>query len=419
MNLLVVGLSHHTAPADLLERVAVPRGEIPGLLRALVHRSHVNEAVVVSTCNRLDIVAGVTGFHAGLADVAAVLGARTGIDADTLARHLYVHHDEQAARHVYRVAAGLDSMVAGEPQILGQVRDAYAVAVDHDAVGRALHELMQRALRVGKRAHSETGIDLVGRDMVTAALNHGLALAGLAIDGARALVVGTGAMGGLALATLRRAGATDLTVAGRDDLRATRLAAGHDATAVPMAARHEVLRDVDIVVSATASTSRILTATDLPPGRTGPLLILDLAVPRDVDPAVADVPGVTLVDIGSLRAALTGATDTDLDAAETIVAEEVAAFVTWLRGSEVAPTVAALRARADDLVGVELAALHRRLPELSEAQRADVARTVHRIVQRLLHEPTVRVRELAASPGGDRYPALVRELFGLDPGQMT
>jgi len=373
----------------------------------------------VSTCNRLDIVAGVTGFHAGLADVAAVLGARTGIDSDTLARHLYVHHDEQAVRHVYRVAAGLDSMVAGEPQILGQVRDAYAVAVDHDAVGRALHELMQRALRVGKRAHSETGIDLVGRDMVTAALNHGLALAGLAIDGARALVVGTGAMGGLALATLRRAGATDLMVAGRDELRATRLAAGHDATAVPMAARQEVLRDVDIVVSATASTSRILTATDLPPGRTGPLLILDLAVPRDVDPAVADVPGVTLVDIGSLRAALTGTADTDLGAAETIVAEEVTAFVAWLRGFDVAPTVAALRARADDLVGVELAALQRRQPELSEAQRADVARTVHRLVQRLLHEPTVRVRELAAGPGGDRYPALVRELFDLDPGQTT
>jgi glutamyl-tRNA reductase len=419
MNLLVVGLSHHTAPADLLERVAVPRGETPALLGALMHRSHVNEAVVVSTCNRLDIVAGVTGFHAGLADVAAVLGARTGIDSDTLARHLYVHHDEQAVRHVYRVAAGLDSMIAGEPQILGQVRDAYAVAVDHDAVGRALHELMQRALRVGKRVHSETGIDLVGRDMVTAALDHGLALAGLATDGARALVVGTGAMGGLALATLRRAGATDLMVAGRDQPRATRLAAAHDATAVPMAARHAVLRDVDIVVSATASTSRILSATDLPAGRTGPLLILDLAVPRDVDPAVADVPGVTLVDIGSLRAARTGTADTDLAAAETIVAEEVTAFVAWLRGFDVAPTVAALRARADDLVGVELAALQRRQPELSEAQRADVARTVHRLVQRLLHEPTVRVRELAAGPGGDRYPALVRELFDLDPGQMT
>jgi glutamyl-tRNA reductase len=203
-------------------------------------------------------------------------------------------------------------------------------------------------------------------------------------------------------------------VANRNHERAARLAAAHDATAVPMAARHTVLGHVDIVVSATASTTRILTAADLPSGRDIPLLILDLAVPRDVDPAVADLPGVTLVDIASLRTALSGTVGTDLATADVIVAAEVTAFLTWLRGFEVAPTVAALRARADDLVGAELAGLRRRRPELSDEQRADVARTVHRIVQRLLHQPTVRVRELAASPGGDRYTALVRELFDLD-----
>jgi glutamyl-tRNA reductase len=415
MNLLVVGVSHHSAPADVLERVAVPPADIPALLRALLGQSHIGEAVVVSTCNRVDIYAGVSGFHGALAEIAAVLSERTGVDADTLAGHLYVRYDDEAVRHVYRVAAGLDSMVVGEAQILGQLRDAYALAVEHDAVGRTMHELLQQALRVGKRAHAETGIDLAGRDMVTAALDLGLAQAGISIDGARALVVGAGAMGALALATLRRAGATELIVANRSAVRARRLAANHNATAISMTACYEVLDQVDIVVSATSSTTRVLAAADLPPGRTRPLLILDLAVPRDIDPAAAEVPGVTLVDVASLRDALAGTTGSDVAAAEAIVAEEAEAFLSWLRGFDVAPTVAALRMRADELVGAELAALRRRRPDLSDEQRADVARAVHRVVQRLLHQPTVRVRELAGSPGGDRYAALVRELFDLNP----
>ena len=344
-----------------------------------------------------------------------VLTDRTGVDATTLASHLYVRHDDAAVRHVYRVAAGLDSMVVGEAQILAQLRDAYALAVDHDAACRTMHQLMQQALRVGKRVHADTGIDRVGHDMVTAALDLGLAQAGISINGTSALVVGAGAMGGLALATLRRAGATELMVTNRDPIRARRLAANHDATAIPMASRHEVLTHVDIVVSATSSTTRVLAAADLPSGRTRPLLILDLAMPRDVDPATADAPGVTLVDIASLRDAQAGTTGTDLAAAEAIVTEEAEAFQSWLRGFGVVPTVAALRTRADELVNAELTALRRRRPDLSDDQRADLARTVHRVVQRLLHEPMVRVRERAAGPGGDRYAALVRELFDLDP----
>jgi len=415
MNLLVAGVSHHTAPAVLLERVAVPPADTPALLRALLGQPHIGEVVIVSTCNRVDICAAVSGFHEALAEIAAALTDRSGVDANTLASHLYVRYDDEAVRHMYRVAAGLDSMVVGEAQILGQLRDAYALAVEHDAVGRTVHELVQQALRVGKRVRAETGIDIAGRDMVTAALDLGLAQASISINGASALVVGAGAMGALALATLRRAGAMELIVANRDPVRARRLAANHDATAIPMASRHAVLKHVDIVVSATSSTARVLRTADVPPGRTKPLLILDLAVPRDVDPAAADVPGVTLVDIASLRDALAGTTGTDLAVAEAIVTEETDAFQNWLRGLDIAPTIAALRTRADELVDAELAALHRRSPDLSDDQRADLARTVHRVVQRLLHEPTVRVRDLATGPGGDRYAALVRKLFDLDP----
>jgi glutamyl-tRNA reductase len=415
MNPLVVGVSHRTASADLLDRVAVPPSDTPALLRAMLKQPHIGEAVVLSTCNRVEIYAGVSSFHPAVAEITGVLADHTGVDADTLAGHLHVRCDDEAVRHVYRVAAGLDSMVVGEAQILGQLRDAYALAAEHDAVGRTGHELMQQALRVGRQVRAETGINTAGHDMVTAALHLGLAQAGISIEGASALVVGAGAMGGLALATLRRAGAAELIVANRTGARGRRLAANHGATAISMRCGQQVLRHVDIVVSATSSTTPVFTAADLPADRTTPLLILDLAVPRDVDPAAADAPGVTLVDIASMRDTLAGTTGTDVAAAEAMVADEVAAFLGRLRGLAVAPTVAALRTRGDELVAAELAALHRRRPDLSHEQSTDVARTVHRVAQRLLHQPTVRMRQLAAGPGGDRYAALVRELFDLDP----
>ncbi|HEU4347685.1 MAG TPA: glutamyl-tRNA reductase [Actinoplanes sp.] len=415
MSLLVLGISHRTASADLLDRVAVPPSDTPALLRALLEQTHIGEAVVLSTCNRVEIYAGVSHFHPALAEITGVLGDLTGVDAGTLARHLYVRGGDEAVRHLYRVAAGLDSMVVGEAQILGQLRDAYARAAEYGAVGRTGHQLMQQALRVGKRVRATTGINTAGRDMVTAALHLGQARAGVPIEGASALVVGAGAMGGLALAALRRAGATRLIVANRSAARAHRLAAHHAATAISMGCGRQALRHVDIVVSATSSATPVFTAADLPADRTKPLLILDLAVPRDVDAAAADAPGVTLVDIASMRDALPGTTGTDVAAAEAMVAEEAGAFLSRLRGRAIAPTVAALRTRGDEVVASELAALRRRRPDLSHEQRADVARTMHRIAQRLLHQPTVRARQLAAGPGGDRYETLVRELFDLHP----
>jgi glutamyl-tRNA reductase len=219
-------------------------------------------------------------------------------------------------------------------------------------------------------------------------------------------------MGSLALATLRRAGAGQLYVANRGAERAARLAELHDAVPVPIGDLGTPLSTVDLVVTATASTGYVLGPEDV----RGPVTIVDLAVPRDVDPAVAQLPGVRVVDFETLAAALRE--DRNLTADQAAVAElvavEVESFLSWLRSADVAPTVAALRARADDVVAAELRRLGQRRPDLSEEQRADVAHTVHRVVQRLLHLPTVRVRELAAGPGGDRYAALLRELFDLE-----
>ncbi|MEV6374606.1 glutamyl-tRNA reductase [Micromonospora musae] len=426
MKLLVVGASYRTAPVATLERLAVPPTEFTRILDRLVAQPYVSEAVLVSTCNRVEVYAAVSGFHGGLGDICAVLAEQADCSPTALANHLYVHYDAAAVNHVFRVATGLDSMVVGEAQILGQLRDAYHWGTDADSAGRLLHELMQQALRVGKRAHAETGIDRAGQSVVTAALE----LAATHLDGdlagRPALVVGAGAMGSLGVATLARLGAGPLSVTNRGADRAVRLAESYGATAVPMAELTAALSTVDIVVAATAAIEPVLTRSvvaqalaDRDPAR-GPLVLLDLAVPRDVAAGVAELPGVEVIDIERMAALLAeGPAAGDAAAVEQIVTTEVESFLNWLRGADVAPTVAALRGRADDVVGAELRRLAQRRPDFTDDQRAEVARTVHRVVQRLLHQPTVRVRQLAAEPGGDQYAALLRELFDLEVPQTS
>jgi glutamyl-tRNA reductase len=422
MRLLVVGVSHHTAPLEVLERLATPGPGEASTLAQLVGQPHVREAVVLATCNRVEIYAAVTGFHGALAEIGALLSTRAGLTVAELATHLYVHYDADAVRHALHVAAGLDSMVVGEAQILGQLRDAYGVATEHESVGRLLHELMQQALRVGKRVHAETDIDRAGQSVVTAAL----ALVPGGVAGRAALVVGAGSMGALALATLARAGAAPLCVVNRSAERARRLADLHGARAVDVADITGALAEADVVVFATASPDPVLTASGVAAalarrGAERPLAILDLAVPRDVAPDVAELPGVTLVDLATVGSAGGQEPSTvDRTAAEAIVAAEAESFLTWLRGADVAPTVAALRSRADEVVAAELRRLAQRRPDLTPEQRADVAHAVHRVVRRLLHSPTVRVRQLASSGAGDRYAAALRDLFDLsvpDPNE--
>jgi glutamyl-tRNA reductase len=421
VNLLVVGVSHRTAGVALLERLAAAPDQTPKLLSRLLSKEYVAEALVLSTCNRVEVYAVVSAFHGGLADIGAVLAERAGCAVTELAPHLYVSYDVDAVRHVFRVAAGLDSMVVGESQILGQLRDAYAVATEYGTAGRLLHELTQQALRVGKRAHTETGIDRAGQSVVTAALELGLASVYGAETGnfppaapADALVIGAGAMGALALATLRRAGAGRLYITNRGAARAQRLADSYEAEAVPFDHLAATLAGVDVVVCATASPEPVLTA-ELVSGARRPLLVLDLAVPRDVAPGVADLPGVVLVDLDRLgMAGDDGENGAEVRAAEAIVSAEVDLFRSWLRGSDVAPTVAALRARADEVVATELRRLRQRRPDFTDDQRDDVAYAIHRVVQRLLHLPSVRVRQLAAEPGGEAYAEALRALFDLE-----
>ncbi|WP_327395806.1 glutamyl-tRNA reductase [Streptomyces phaeochromogenes] len=559
MSLLVVGLSHRSAPVSVLERAALSADAQIKLLQDTVAAEPAAEAAVLATCNRIELYADVDKFHAGVAELSTLLAQHSGVGLEELTPYLYVHYEDRAVHHFFSVACGLDSMVVGEGQILGQIKDALATAQELHTAGRLLNDLFQQALRVGKRAHSETGIDRAGQSLVTFGLEQ--LSSGAPVDawleGKRALVIGAGSMSSLAAATLARAGVAELVVANRTFDRAERLAAllaeqygqrpaDQDdvdvlARAVPMESVPDELTRADVVVSCTGATGLVLTAdlvaeavegrtgapaaeraadsdTDsvrsgLPPtsvgsedgcpldlsavqqgsavqGSTGfsvmgeaavagmdaatleqhaawvdngtvdrregrrtpeidtdavaalaaaaatlgrvperrrpepvaevprplPVLsLLDLAMPRDVDAAVHRLLGVRLVDIESLAEASADAPmAADVDQVRRIVSDEVAAFDAAQRAAHITPTVVALRAMAADVVASEIARLDGRLPGLDDKQRGEITQTVRRVVDKLLHAPTVRVKQLAAEPGGAGYADALRTLFDLD-----
>ncbi|MEU9344523.1 glutamyl-tRNA reductase [Streptomyces sp. NPDC048278] len=546
MSLLVVGLSHRSAPVSVLERAALSTDAQVKLAQDTVAAEPATEAAVLATCNRIELYADVDKFHAGVAELSTLLAQHSGVGLDELTPYLYVHYEDRAVHHLFSVACGLDSMVVGEGQILAQLKDSLARAQELHSAGRLMNDLFQQGLRVGKRAHSETGIDRAGQSLVTFGLEQ-LAAGGEVRDWARgrkALVIGAGSMSSLAAATLARAGVAEIVVANRTFDRAERLAQilndADDtdvvARAVPMDAVPGELTRADVAVSCTGATGLVLTADavaaavegrtgepaaeiDLPttprqpsaavgpggglgadencpldltaeqsgfsvmgeaavagmaaaeleqhaawvdngtvdiretgrrtpeaeaeligalaaaaarvgriPERRRPepvagfarpapaLFLLDLAMPRDIDAAVHRLAGVRLVDIESLAEASADAPmAADVDQVRRIVSDEVAAFGAAQRAAHITPTVVALRTMAADVVAGEIARLDGRLPDLDERQRGEIRQAVHRVVDKLLHAPTVRVKQLAAEPGGAGYADALRTLFDLDP----
>jgi glutamyl-tRNA reductase len=421
MSLLVVGVSHRSAPVPLLERVALTGDPLTKLVHDVAATGPVGETVVLSTCNRVEVYADVTKFHAAVAEIPDLIARYTGVPLDELTGHLYVHYEQRAVQHLYSVACGLDSMVVGEAQILGQVREALALAQRLGTTGRVLNELVQQALRVGKRAHTETGIDRAGQSLVSVGLDLVAGALGDAVQGKSAIVVGAGSMSALAAATLRRVGAGRIVIANRTVKRGRRLADQVGGAAVSLAELPAALAQADLLISCTGATGLVVhhdsitAAMALRGGR--PIVLLDVALPRDVDPGVREVPGVTLVDLEAIAEASVGAED--VDAVRAIVAEEVLAYRGLRIEAQLAPTVAALRSKAAEVVAAELSRLDGRIPELTEQAREEVARTVRRVVEKLLHSPTVRVKELATEPNGHGYAEALRELFDLDPATVA
>ncbi|WP_166908995.1 glutamyl-tRNA reductase [Mycobacterium sp. DL440] len=429
MSVLLFGVSHRSAPVSVLEQLSTDESDQAKIIDEILRSSLVTEAMVLSTCNRVEIYAVVEAFHGGLSIIGQVLSEHSGMSLNDLTKYAYVRYAEAAVEHLFAVTSGLDSAVIGEAQVLGQVRRAYSSAEEHQTVGRTLHELAQRALNVGKRVHSETGIDAAGASVVSVALGMAETKLNGGLAGRTAAVIGAGSMGALAGAHLVRAGIERVHVVNRSLPRAQRLAAnlteqGVQAQAISLDHLSEALADVDVVVSSTGAVRPVVSLADVhhalaqrnAAAGDRQLVICDLGMPRDVDPAVSGLPGVWVVDMDRIqREPSARAAATDADAARTIVATEVANYLAGQRMAEVTPTVTALRQRAADVVEAELLRLDNRLPELEAAYRDEVAKTVRRVVDKLLHAPTVRVKQLASAPGGDSYAEALRELFELDP----
>jgi len=441
MSTLVVGLSHKSAPLTLLERALVSGDNLAKLLRDLWAAEHVAGVFVISTCNRAEIYAEVDKFHGGVSVICDLLARHSGIPLAELTPHLYVHYEDRAVQHLLAVACGLDSMVVGESQILGQVRQALQIAREQRTLDRPLSELGTLALRTGKRAHAETGIDQAGASLVTVGL---AAAAGrlrgpgappggpdaALLAGLNVLLVGAGSMSSLAVATAAKLGPAGITVANRGQQRARQLAATVSARWTDLSRLTAGVAAAVLVVSCTGAPGLVLTSAMVrealaarPTGR--PLVLLDLALPRDIDPDAGRLPGVAVVSLEDLRDACSPgrpgalAHDEHVAAVRQIVADEFAAHVSAGRAAQVAPTVVALRAKAAEVVDAELARLASRLVDLEPRTRDEIARALHRVVDKLLHAPTVRVKELAGSPGADSYEAALRVLFDLDPATVA
>ena len=417
MSVLVVGMSHKSAPVSVLERVALDGPGVHKLIDDVAACEHVTEATVISTCNRLEIYADVDRFHGSVEEVSRLLVERAGEATEAMIPHLYVHYDDGAVSHLFQVVAGLDSMALGEGQILGQTRDALSAGQEIGTVGPALNVLFQQALRVGKRARAETDIDRAAPSLVSAALDRSHTAVG-DLTGKRALVLGAGAMAGLATATLSRRGAASVTVANRTAGNAHRLAGEYGARSALLSDLEDELALADVVVACTGSTGTIVTtamvAAATADGRE--LAIIDLALPHDVEPGADALPGVTLINLAELAEDLRDSeSGREVEAVRGIVTQEVAAFLAARRQASVTPTVVALRSMATSVVDSEMDRLAGRLPDLDDATRAEVLQTVRRVADKLLHRPTVRVKELANEDGAVSYADALARLFALDP----
>jgi glutamyl-tRNA reductase len=431
----VVGANFRSAPLELLERLAIDHEHRPKALAGLFDLEHVHEAVVVSTCNRVEIYTAISRFHGAAGDVRRFLADLHGLRLEEFADHLYDYYEERAVQHLFGVAAGIDSMVVGEAQILGQIREAFQAAQAERSVGAVLSALFTRAIKVGRRARSETAIGAGMASTVTVGLRVATGQLG-DLAGRRVLLVGAGSLARLAGRALREAGVGELVVANRTMATGAALARDLGGRAVPLDRVADELALADLAVAASAgSTPTVGAATvadalarrdrrgEVPgtpggsPGGSGPLVLLDLGVPRDVEPGVRGLPGVVLADLDALRAVLE--TDEEprreVERVRSLIARETGAFMGGQREARLNPTIRVLRARAEQVRQQELAKASARLAGLDDRQRAAVEAVTRGLVNKLLHDPMVRGKALAARPDGDLYVAALRELYGLDP----
>lgn len=419
MSVVVIGLNHRSTPLDLLERMTIGDAALPKALHDLISRSDVSEAVVLSTCNRTEVYAVAERFHGAFQDIRNFLAEVAFLAPEDFSDHLYVHYDAPAVAHLFEVAAGLDSAVLGESEILGQVKVAWERARSEGAAGPALNLLFRHALEAGKRARTDSGI----ARSITSVAQAAVAMAAdrlSGLHGRQVLVLGAGGMGEAMALGLAKAG-TELTIANRTWDTAVELASRVQGRAVRLADVPAALAGVDVLLSSTGAASPLLEVDDVErvvTAREGrPLLIVDIAVPRDIDPAVSRLPGVTLLDMDDLRAFAdvgTQARQGEVALVRSLLDDELARYLAATSAREVAPVIVALRERAEVVRRAELERLRHRLEGLDEAQLEAVESLSRGIIGKLLHDPSVALKDAAGTQRGERLVASLRDLFALE-----
>jgi glutamyl-tRNA reductase len=416
---IVVGLNHRTVPVELLERMTVSEQHVAKALHDLAAREHLLETVVLSTCNRTEIYARCTHFHAAVGDVRDFLAEYSGAAPEEFENLLYTYYDDAAEAHLFSVAAGLDSMIVGESEILGQVRDAWQTAAREQTASQLLSRLFKHAVESGKRVRTETGISRHPVSIPAAAVTVAAEHLG-ALDGARVLVIGAGHMGSGLASTLRSRGVADIIVANRTVARGEALAQKVEGTAIPLTEIADTLVDVDVVLASTASSEVLLersTVEMVMACRNGrSLLIVDVALPRDVDPGVGDLNDVTLLDLDDLKDFAQRSAELrrrEIGKVREILTAEIERYRADRSAREIAPLVAALHGLGEDVRQTEYERFKSKLNQLDPDTRDLIDAITQGIVNKLLHEPTVRVKDAAGTPRGDYYADALTTLFDL------
>ncbi len=415
MTLIAIGLNHRSAPLTVLERIAVSGDVLVKALAEVTDSEFVNEAVILSTCNRTEVYVHAERFHDAFHDVRDSLSRLSGLPVDEFVDHLYVHYHDEATRHLFLVTAGLDSAILGEHEILGQVKSAWELARVEGFAGPLLGQVFEHAVQCGKRVRTETGI---GRS--TASLSHAavsLVTEHLgSLDGRRVLLVGAGEVGASVATALAKSAAVQVEVTNRTDARAGSVAAAVGATTVPLDRLGEAIDRADVIIAATSAPGYLIDATIVSSPASDRTVFLDLGVPRDIDPDVASVPGVDLLVLADLQAfANRGIEHRQKEAvvARSLVSEELERYAEASSARLMAPLVGGLHRRSEQLRAEEVARHARRLASLDDDQREAVDAMTRALVAKLLHEPSVRLKKAAGSHRGERLAEAARELFDL------
>ena len=415
MAIVVCGLSHKTVPLPVLEQVAFTPAELGKSLSRLLDHDPIHEGVILSTCNRTEVYATVHRFHPAIEAIRNFISDTSGVSQDAITSGLYTYWDEDAARHLFNVASGTDSMVVGEPQILGQVREAFRVAADEGTARRMLHQLFQRALSVGKRARTETAIARHVVSLPQAGARVASDLAG-GLEGKRVVVVGAGRMSELAARAALDNGATDIVVANRSVDKAERLGTELGGSGVGLEELPSMLGNADVLITATSSAGHVLERADLASALGGrPLVIVDLALPRDVDPDARDLEGVVLRDIEDLRSVVDEGAElrkAELPKVHAIVDDAVEDFSAWERSLALGPAIESLKTWAEEIRAAEVARLAQKSGGRGDTEALD--RVTKQLVNKLLHRPMVQIRELVLGKDGQVYLEAFQEIFDLD-----